>query len=132
MSVLLRRAPKMPLEPLHQCGIDTLEIRASKPVPRAFNAHERRGHARLRQRPVHRLALDDRDDPVGVTVHDERGSSPVRAADRPAPPPAAGGLSPRTSGLPRNTLISASFHSVALGETRDLSPTISDRDALAL
>jgi hypothetical protein len=40
------------------CGIGTLEIGALEPVPRAFNADERRGHARFRQRPVPRSILD--------------------------------------------------------------------------
>ena len=68
----------MPLEPLHHCGIGALEIGALEPVPRAFNANERRGHARLRQRRLHRLPLDHRDGRVGVAVRDERGSSPGR------------------------------------------------------
>jgi hypothetical protein len=36
----------MPLEPLHHCGIGALEIRARDAVSRAFDANERRGHAR--------------------------------------------------------------------------------------
>lgn len=60
----------MPLEPLQHCGIDTLKIGALEPVPRAFNANEQRGHARLRQRSVHRLPLDHRDDCVGADTDD--------------------------------------------------------------
>jgi hypothetical protein len=43
-------APKMLLEPLHQCGIGALEIggrSALEPVSRDFHSNERRGHARL-------------------------------------------------------------------------------------
>ena len=76
--VLLRRAAQMLLEPPHHCGIGALETGALEPVPRAFNANERRGHARLRQRRVHRLPLEHRDDCVGIAVHDERRSSPGR------------------------------------------------------
>ncbi|HEU5182914.1 MAG TPA: hypothetical protein VFU01_00005, partial [Gemmatimonadaceae bacterium] len=40
------------------------------------DSDERCRHAGLRQRFVHRLSLDDRDDPIGVAVHDERRSRP--------------------------------------------------------
>ena len=77
-QLLLRRAPEMPLEPLHHRGIDTLEIGAPERVASACNAQERRGHARPGQRRVHRLPLDDWDGLVGVAMHDERRSSPGR------------------------------------------------------
>ena len=75
-EVLFRRAPKMLLEPLHHCGIGSLEMGPREPVSRAFDSNERRGHAHLRQCRVHRLPLGDRDDRVGVAVHDERRSRP--------------------------------------------------------
>ena len=76
-EALFRRAAQMLLEPLHQCGIGALEIGGSgalEPVSGAFDSNERRGHARFRQRSVHRLSLVYRDGRVGVAVHDERGS----------------------------------------------------------
>ena len=68
----------MSLEPLHHCRIGAREIGTLEPVSRAFNTNERRGHARFRQRHVHRLPLDYRDDWVGIAVHDERGSGAGR------------------------------------------------------
>jgi hypothetical protein len=71
----------MLLEPLQHCGTGALEIGGSgalEPVSRAFDSNERRGHARFRQRRVHRLSLVYRNGRVGVAVHDERGSSAGR------------------------------------------------------
>jgi ABC-type lipoprotein release transport system permease subunit len=58
----------MLLEPPHHFAIGTCEIGALELVPRAFDSDERCGHARLRQRRVHRLPFDYRDDPVGATL----------------------------------------------------------------
>ena len=70
----------MPLEPLHHGGIDALQISAPEPVPRAFDAQERRGHGRPRQRRVlRRFGLRQRhnreglSDPPGPKAGEIRG-----------------------------------------------------------
>lgn len=71
-EVLFRRAAQMLLEPLHQCGIGALAIGGSgalEPVSRAFDSNERRGHARFRQRSVHRRVTEE---PCTATLQGER------------------------------------------------------------